>query len=71
MTDLALRNELKNFIDVMPERNLLALKPILTALSVDPVIIETDLTPEEKAVIEAGEREYAAHPETFTLLDDI
>jgi hypothetical protein len=71
MTDAALRNELKKFIDFMPERNLSAVKPILVALSVDPVIIETDLTPEEKAIIEAGEREYAVHPETFVRLEDI
>jgi hypothetical protein len=71
MTNVALRSELKNFIDFMPDKNLSVLKPILTALSVDPVIIETDLTPEEKAIIEAGEREYAAHPETFIRLEDI
>jgi hypothetical protein len=71
MTNVALRSELKNFIDFMPERNLPVVKPILLALSVDPVIIETDLTPEEKALIEAGEEEYALHPETFVRLEDI
>jgi hypothetical protein len=71
MTDVALRSELKNFIDFMPERNLSVVKPVLLALSVDPVVIETDLTPEEKAVIEAGEKEYAVHPETFVRLEDI
>ena len=71
MTEVSLRSELKNFIDFMPERNLPALKPILSALSIEPVIIETDLTPEEKAIIKAGEQEYTAHPETFVPLDDI
>jgi hypothetical protein len=71
MKDIALRSELKNIIDFMPEKHLSALKPILTALSVDPVIIETDLTPEEKAITEAGEREYALHPESFVRLEDI
>jgi hypothetical protein len=71
MTNAVLRSELKNFIDFMPEKNLPVLKPILTALSVYPVIIETDLTPEERAIIETGEREYAAHPETFVRLEDI
>jgi hypothetical protein len=28
--------------------------------------IETDLTPEEKAIIEAGEREYAVPPKLFS-----
>jgi hypothetical protein len=55
----------------MPERSLYALKPLLSVLSIEPVIIETDLTAEEKAIIAAGEKEFAEHPETFTRLQDI
>jgi hypothetical protein len=72
MTVNALRSELKSIIDDMPERSLYALKPLLTVLSsIDPVIIETDLTAEERALIEAGERDYREHPETFVPLESI
>jgi hypothetical protein len=71
MTVTALRSELKSIIDDMPERSLYVLKPLLTVLSIDPVIIETDLTAEEKALIEAGEKEYREHPETFVPLESI
>ncbi|GHV47189.1 hypothetical protein AGMMS49546_36550 [Spirochaetia bacterium] len=66
-----LRQELHAFLDVMPEQNLAALKPLFTVLSIDPVIIETDLTAEEKEIIAAGENDYREHPETFTRLQDI
>ena len=35
------------------------------------LIIETDLTKEEKAIIAAGEKEYEEHPENFTPLEDV
>jgi hypothetical protein len=71
MTVTALRKELKSIIDDMSERSLYALKPLLSVLSIDSVIIETDLTAEEKAIIEAGEKEYREHPETFVTLKSI
>jgi hypothetical protein len=71
MTVTTLRNELKSIIDDMPERSLYALKPLLSVLSIDPIIIETDLTAEEKAIIEAGEKEYREHPETFAARESI
>jgi hypothetical protein len=71
MTVTALRSELKSIIDDMPERSLYALKPLLSVLSIDPVIIETDLTAEEKTLIEAGEKEYREHPENFVPLESI
>jgi hypothetical protein len=71
MTITALRSELKNIIDVMPERSLYALKPLLSVLSIEPVIIETDLTAEEKAIISTGEKDFTEHPETFTRLQDV
>jgi hypothetical protein len=37
----------------------------------DELIIEIDLTDEEKAICEAGMREYREHPETFVRLEDI
>jgi hypothetical protein len=34
------------------------------------VLIETDLTDEENAIIDAGAKEYREHPENFISLDD-
>jgi hypothetical protein len=43
----ALRREIKNYIDFIPDDKLQALKPILSLLT-EELIIETDLTEEEK-----------------------
>jgi hypothetical protein len=68
----AIRNELHAFIDTMPERTLYALKPLLTVLAeTEPVIIETDLTDEERAIIAEGDRRFKEHPETFVPLESI
>jgi hypothetical protein len=56
----------------MPERNLYALKPLLTVLAeTEPLIIETDLTDEERAIIDEGDRLFEKHPETFVPLESI
>jgi hypothetical protein len=44
------------------------LKPLFTVLAGPLYTIETDLTDEEKAMIQAGRKEYAEHPETFVPL---
>ncbi|MDR1317668.1 MAG: hypothetical protein LBK13_12425 [Spirochaetales bacterium] len=67
----ALRTELKTIIDSIPERNLHMLKPLLSVLSVEPVIIETSLTTEERKIIAAGEKEYAKHPENFVSFESL
>jgi hypothetical protein len=59
-------------IDTIPDRSLPAIKPLLTFLAEDywnPVI--EPASPEEKAIIEAGEKEYREHPETFVALESI
>ncbi|GHU59554.1 hypothetical protein FACS189444_5040 [Spirochaetia bacterium] len=43
-------------------------EPLFTVLAEPLYIRETDLTPEELAIIEAGDKEYRDHPETFTPL---
>ena len=54
------------YIDELPDMKLEALRPLLRLLITDePLIIETDLTEEEKAWIEDGRREYAANPQSF------
>ncbi|GHU97265.1 hypothetical protein FACS189483_02720 [Spirochaetia bacterium] len=68
MTSTVLKQELHAAIETMPERNLAALRPLFTVLAEPLYIRETDLTPEELAIIEAGDKEYREHPETFTPL---
>jgi hypothetical protein len=66
---VAVRQELHSLIDALPERNLYALKPLLSILVHDRVIIETDLTAEEKEIIAKGREHYREHPEDFVSLD--
>jgi hypothetical protein len=66
-----IRQELKSFIDLIPERNLYALKPLLTVLVDEPLVIETDLTDEEHALIAKGVKQFHEHPEDFVPLESI
>ncbi|MDR0321425.1 MAG: hypothetical protein LBI28_07960 [Treponema sp.] len=68
---LAIRKELHSLIDNMPERKLNALRPLFDVLVDDEVIIETDLTDEERAIIEKGDRHYKEHPEDFVPLESV
>jgi len=68
---LAVRKELHSLIDTLPERKLNALRPLFDVLIDDEIIIETDLTEEEKAIIEEGDRHYKEHPEDFVPLESI
>lgn len=54
----AIRKEIHNYIDDIPENKLEALKPILALLREDTITIETTLTDEEKAIIKQGREEY-------------
>ena len=79
----ALRQELHNFIDIMPERKLSALKPLISILMEEAypigmedipeseIVIETDLTDEERAIIARGVARYHKHPEEFVTLDSV
>jgi hypothetical protein len=71
MTDIAVRKELKSFIDLIPGRNLYALRPLLTILIDEPLVIETDLTPEEHTLIAEGVQRFHEHPEDFVSLESI
>ena len=70
-TAIAVRRELKNYIDAIPESSLEIVRPMLSFLAGnqaanEPLVIETNLTAEEKAVIKAGREERKKHPENFT-----
>lgn len=54
----ALRQEVLDCIEQIPDQKLEALKPILILLMNDEPIIETDLTDEEKEIIREGRAEY-------------
>jgi hypothetical protein len=68
---MSLRKELHTFIDMIPERNLYALKPLLTVLVDEPIVIETDLTDEEHKLIEEGVQRFYADPSSFVPLENI
>ena len=53
-----LRAEVHEYIDNLPDQKLAALKPILTLLMDEPLVIETDLTDEEKEIIRRGREEH-------------
>ena len=55
-----LRAEVLEYIDLLPDSKLEALRPILRLLTNDAPIVETDLTDEEKEIIRAGREEYKA-----------
>ena len=70
MTEAVLRKEIHGIIDAIPVRNLHALKPLLSVLAEPAYTIETDLTPEEIAIIDEGIQEFRDHPENFISLKD-
>jgi hypothetical protein len=62
----AIRQEVLNCINDLPDVKLEALRPLLRLLiDNEPLIIETDLTEEEKSWVKEGRREYAANPQSF------
>ena len=69
MDAIAIRRELKKYIDKIPESNLEIVRPVLSFLAEkqdDRLVIETNLTTSEKAIIRAGRKERKEHPENFT-----
>ena len=64
-----LRKEIKDYVDIVPEAKLPALKQLLYLITDEPLIIETDLTDEEKQIIAEGMEEYKRG--TFISLEDV
>ena len=56
-----LRKELHRCLDTISDKGLVALKPLLTLLSHDDdeLVIETDLTDEEREIVARGWEEYS------------
>jgi hypothetical protein len=55
----AIKKEIQEYIRVLPDSALQALKPLLALLIAEEPIVETDLTEEEKAIILRGREEYS------------
>jgi hypothetical protein len=62
---LTVRQEIHTFIDDIAESKLIALKPLLCALADDSIVIETDLTQEEKEIVAKSMTEYEKNPNEF------
>jgi hypothetical protein len=72
MTATVLRKELHNMIDIVPDRSLPAIKPLLAYLADDywkPVI--EPASPEEIEMIEERMKDYEADPSSFVPLENI
>jgi len=70
MNAIAARQELKSFIDTIPEHSFGVVRNFLSYLA-EPaptghLVIETDLTDEEAELIAEGMRDYDRDPSTFT-----
>ena len=65
----AIRQEVLNYINELPDNKLEALRPILMLLTDETIRIETDLTDDEKDIILKGRKEYKSGG--FISLDSI
>ncbi|GHT63316.1 hypothetical protein AGMMS50268_19290 [Spirochaetia bacterium] len=71
METAVLRKELKSYIDTLPDHSLQALQPLLLELTNSFYSIDTDLTPEEIAEVNARADEYYKDPSSFVALKDL
>ena len=70
MTTAILRKELHTYIDTMPERSLVALKPLLSVLA-EPFYTIEPASPEECAMVEERVQEYHENPSSFVPLESV
>ena len=68
---MTVRQEIHAYIDDIPESKLMALKPLLSALADEAIVIEYDLTEEERTMIAKGMAEYEANPDSFVTFDEL
>ena len=54
-----IRQEMQSYINLLPDFQLEALRPLIAMLLAEIPVIETDLTDEEKEIIRQGRIEYA------------
>ena len=68
---MTVRQEIHRYIDDISESKLMALKPLLFALAGESIVIEYDLTNEERSIVAQGMAEYERNPDSFIPLDKI
>ena len=68
---MTLRQEILACIENIPESKLEALKPLLFALANDSIVIEQNLTDEERMIIAQGLADYEADPDSFIELSKV
>jgi len=75
MTEL--RQEIYGYIDRLPERSLETLRQFFRAFTelveanAERLVIEHDLSDDEMAIIDEGEKEYRTNPHSFITLDEL
>ena len=67
----AVKKEIQEYINVLPDKALLALRPLITLLIAEEPIVETDLTDEEKGIIRRGRMEYKNNSNGFVPLESV
>ena len=68
---MTVRQEIHGYIDDISENKLLTLKPLLFALANDSIVIERNLSDEERTLLAQGMAEYDEYPERFVPLDNM
>ena len=60
-----MRQEIQSFIECVPDEKIPTLRSLVEFLADEPLIIETDLTDEEKRIIKRDAARFKTHPEEF------
>jgi len=68
---VTIRQELHNYIDDISENKLFALKPLLFALADESIVIENNLTVDERILVAQGITEYEKNPSSFISLENL
>ena len=68
---MTIRQEIQAYINDISESKLIALKPLLLALTDESIVIEHDLTSDERSIINKGMAEYEANPNSFISLEKV
>ena len=68
---MTVRQEIHAYVDDFSESELMALKPLLSTLANDSIVIESDMTDEERELHVQGMETYRANPDSYIPLDDL
>jgi hypothetical protein len=70
MSDIALKEQVHQYIDMLPIDQVVVINELLTILISNDTVVETDITEEEHAIIEASRELFRTNPESFVSLAD-